>query len=192
MVDENNKMKELKHENGEVEKHDCFVVDLESFSSSVHYNESTSLFDTTCSNSTIKLQRSLSRKAPQCGMERKINDRDAFAPSSSSKDTQAKSTQEKPVSPSTLPMVTQDNSVNNHHSHHQITIKTANVHTVPDKQWGQRSSFKRSRPSWLYDRPRRILLIFATLSSIGTILLILFTLSMSKRNEKDGVVLDWH
>lgn len=50
----------------------------------------------------------------------------------------------------------------------------------------KRFSFRRSSSSspWTID-PRRILIFFATLSSMGTILLIYFTLSMTKLNGED-------
>ncbi|KAL9236643.1 hypothetical protein vseg_011285 [Gypsophila vaccaria] len=184
MADTNEKMTILKY--GEIDNnHDCYVVDLEN----VVHDETTSVFDTTINNSTSKLQRSLSRKITQRGMEGKISDKDALVHSSSPKGTQAINTLEKLVSPLTLQMDTQDNQVNNHQPHHQITIKTATTNTMPKKEWRRRPSFKRSPSSWLYD-PKRILLLFATLSIMGTMLLILFTLlSMSKHNEKDGVVL---
>jgi len=73
------------------------------------------------------------------------------------------------------------------HVHHQITIMTGNgnvgVRNAGERRWsdGKRFSFRRSSPSWAVD-PRRILLFFATLSSMGTILLICFTLSISKQS----------
>ncbi|KAK2977266.1 hypothetical protein RJ640_005528 [Escallonia rubra] len=74
---------------------------------------------------------------------------------------------------------------------HQITIVTGNVGTTTptgESRYGNRRfSFRRSSSSWTID-PRRILLIFATLSSMGTILLIYFTLSMGKLGEDDNAL----
>lgn len=178
-------MKGFKYENGG-DKSDCYIVDLENISHGAdkeHYNHSTN-------SSRITLQRSLSRKVPQRGAERKLNDRDTNAPSSSPRGAQVVSTLEK-CPPPTLPMGSQDHSINNNQQlpQHQITIKTGSMNTIADGRWGRRSSFKRPSYTWFSD-PKRILLFFATLSSMGTILLIYFTLSMSKANDKE-VVLDW-
>lgn len=62
----------------------------------------------------------------------------------------------------------------NQQNHHQITITTPV--TTESKLSGRKYSLKRSS-SWTFD-PRRVLLFFATLSSIGTILLIYLTLAM--------------
>ncbi|KAK3035093.1 hypothetical protein RJ639_032595, partial [Escallonia herrerae] len=74
---------------------------------------------------------------------------------------------------------------------HQITIVTGNAGTTTPtggNRYGNRKfSFGRSSSSWSID-PRRILLIFATLSSMGTILLIYFTLSMGKLGEDDNAL----
>ncbi|KAK9706450.1 hypothetical protein RND81_07G125400 [Saponaria officinalis] len=183
--------KVFKYENGDDDddKLNCFVVDLESVSSGLHNGHST-LSNTVTSNSRITLQRSLSRKLPQRDIEWKFNERNTLAPSSSPKAAQTMSTQEKAPHPTTLTMASQDNSMNNQLSQHQITIKTDDTSTIPECRWGRRSSFKRSPPSWFND-PKRILFIFATLSSMGTMLLIFLTLFMCKRIEKVGGVLDW-
>ncbi|KAL9236899.1 hypothetical protein vseg_011513 [Gypsophila vaccaria] len=198
-------MKELKYENnyinnnnnkninGDEDEDDSFVVDLESASNGVD-NEPTSPF-TSPSNSRFSLQRSQHRKVPQRGIERKINDKDTLAQSLSPRVPnapigQAISTPEKPISPiNTIPIGQQDISVNHQLPHHQITIKTGSLNTIPEGRWGRKSSFKRSTHLW-FAHPKRILLVFATLSCMGTMLLIFFTLSMSKRNEKEGVT-DW-
>ncbi|XP_047318658.1 uncharacterized protein LOC124921990 isoform X2 [Impatiens glandulifera] len=75
-----------------------------------------------------------------------------------------------------------------HHQHHQITIVTGKIGsssptTAESRLVGRRSSFKRS---WIID-PRRILLFFASLSSMGSILLIYFTLSMGKLSGEDSL-----
>ncbi|KAH9606677.1 hypothetical protein KSS87_014886 [Heliosperma pusillum] len=165
----NHQMKVFKYSNGDVGKDDFFVVDLENVSNGV-INERIS------PNSRIMLQRSLSRKTPHREIERKFDDKDALAPSSSPRVAQAINKPEKSL-PDNLPQ-------------HQITIKTSDKKSiVPERRWGRRWSFKRSPPSWFYD-PKKILLFFATMSSMGTMLLIYFTLSINKRG-MIGDVLGW-
>uniref|UniRef100_A0A7C8Z4F1 Uncharacterized protein n=1 Tax=Opuntia streptacantha TaxID=393608 RepID=A0A7C8Z4F1_OPUST len=184
----------LKNEDG-VSKSDTFIVDLDSFSSGLDRDSTTNA--TSNINSRITLQRSLSRKAPQRVAERKINDRDdPLAPSSSPRAVQVVTMPEQSLLPSALPMGSPDlpktNQLQHQHQHqqHQITIKTGGVSTIAaDGRWGNRSSFKRSPRSWFLD-PKRILLLFATLSSMGTILLIYFALSMKNPAEKEDV-LEW-
>ncbi|KAF2550907.1 hypothetical protein F2Q68_00037240 [Brassica cretica] len=78
---------------------------------------------------------------------------------------------------------------------HQITVTTTaatggNVISEQNRErrfgFARKSSFKRSRTSWMLD-PKKILIFFATLSSMGSILLIIFTLSISKSNPGDMV-----
>ncbi|XP_013595830.1 PREDICTED: uncharacterized protein LOC106304006 isoform X3 [Brassica oleracea var. oleracea] len=78
---------------------------------------------------------------------------------------------------------------------HQITVTTTaatggNVISDQNRErrfgFARKSSFKRSRTSWMLD-PKKILIFFATLSSMGSILLIIFTLSISKSNPGDMV-----
>ncbi|MBA0568855.1 hypothetical protein Golob_006322 [Gossypium lobatum] len=66
--------------------------------------------------------------------------------------------------------------------HHQIAITTGNITAATESRFSlRRNSFRRYPPPWLLD-PRRILMLFATLSSMGTVLLIYFTLSIRKMN----------
>ncbi|CAN6920600.1 unnamed protein product, partial [Brassica oleracea] len=76
---------------------------------------------------------------------------------------------------------------------HQITITTAAAtagNMISDQSrerrfgFARKSSFKRSHTSWVFD-PKKVVLFFATLSSMGSILLIIFTLSISKSNLGD-------
>ncbi|KAF5820822.1 hypothetical protein HanXRQr2_Chr01g0006591 [Helianthus annuus] len=70
---------------------------------------------------------------------------------------------------------------NEPHTHHQISIITTTATGTPTKSKliGKRStSFKQTS----IINPTRIVFFFATLSSMGTILLIYFTLSMAKYN----------
>ncbi|KAK6917356.1 hypothetical protein RJ641_018107 [Dillenia turbinata] len=170
-----------------IEKSDSFVIDIESINRDF------------ISNSKIK--RSLSRKGSLRSSERKTNssavsekDTSTIISASSSPRAAASmngaSTPEKAVSPlaATAVAVRATNHPFNPQPQNQITITTSNGGTAAtESRLGKKSSFKRSSSPWGVN-PRRILLFFATLSSVGTILLIYFTLSMSK---VDGDALDW-
>ncbi|GAB4826672.1 hypothetical protein Ancab_033568 [Ancistrocladus abbreviatus] len=175
-------------------KSDSFILDLESFSNGIDRDFTT--------NSRITLQRSFSRKGPQRGGDRKIglspdDERDILVSSSSPRAGQigASSTPEKPSSPRPASAVAvaavgaADNPTNQL-PQHQITIKTSSISTVPDSRWVRSYSLRRSPPSWFFN-PKRILLFFATMSSVGTMLLIFFTLSMSQPNENIDSSLGW-
>ncbi|CAK9146809.1 unnamed protein product [Ilex paraguariensis] len=167
-------------------KSDSFVVDMERFS---HLTNKA-----IAPNSRITLQRSLSRKISQQGDERKINsgagnekDTSVVASSSTKAALVAVGMPEKPM---VVTVGATDHPINPQ-VHHQITIMTGNISTptAESKSGGRRFSFRRSSPSWAID-PRRILLYFATFSSMGTILLIYFTLSMGKLSGDDNA-LNW-
>ncbi|PSS10344.1 Flocculation protein [Actinidia chinensis var. chinensis] len=147
-------------------------------------------------NSRITLQRSFSRKgSQQPGSEKKINssnnshERDTNFTSLGSPRAAltGPSTPEKPV---VVTVGTADHSTATQ-VHHQITIVTGNIGgrtTTESRCTTKRLSFRRSPPSsWTID-PRRILFFFATLSSIGTMLVIYFTLSMGKLGEDDSAM----
>ncbi|XP_062087515.1 uncharacterized protein LOC133794321 [Humulus lupulus] len=153
------------------DKSDSFVIDMETFSNG---NDK----DTTTTNSRTmaKLQRSQSRKGSQRGSITNTNERDS-GPSPRGSCT--------PEKASGVTLGTIDSSSNPQQVHHQITITAGNISTVTDgRSVLRRNSFKRSS-SWALD-PKKILFIFATLSSVGTILLIYLTLSMSKYNSDDN------
>ncbi|RVX08019.1 hypothetical protein CK203_014894 [Vitis vinifera] len=194
------------------EKSDSFVVDMEGFPNGVNKD--------TTANSRITLQRSLSRKGSQRGGEKKPNsvasiDADAVLATSSPRGTFNKSrlffifhlhyysggpeaalaggsTLEKPVA---VVVAAAAGGTIDHHPvgsqvHHHIAITAGNISTITESRCiSRRYSFRRASPSWLID-PRRILFFFATLSSMGTILLIYFTLSI-KRLGGDDTELDW-
>ncbi|KAG5005162.1 hypothetical protein AAZX31_10G240000 [Glycine max] len=163
------------------EEADSFVIDMDSFSSGINK-------DSNNANSRITLQRSLSRKGSQRGGDRKVNgnvtlhDRDTAPTTCSPKAALAGScTAEK----SAVVAVGSTHHSTNTQVHHQITITASNMcttttPTTESKCITRRNSFKRSS-SWLLD-PKRVLLFFATLSSMGTMLLIYFTLTLSKQN----------
>ncbi|KAK7357531.1 hypothetical protein VNO80_16820 [Phaseolus coccineus] len=157
------------------EEADSFVIDMDSFSSAINK-------DSTNANSRITLQRNLSRKGSQRGGDRKVNtlhDRDTVPTTSSPKAALAGScTAEK----SAAVAVGSTQHSTNTQVHHQITITASNMcnTNTESKCVTRRNSFKRTS-SCLLD-PRRVLLFFATLSSMGTMLLIYFTLTISKQS----------
>ncbi|KAL6282120.1 hypothetical protein ACE6H2_013049 [Prunus campanulata] len=161
------------------DKSDSFVIDMESFSHGTDKDITP--------NSRVSMQRNLSRKWSQRDGEKKINytaistDRDVLAGGASS--PLGSSTPKSPLAMGTI-----DHS-SNPQVHHQITVTAANIGTTTDGRCVvRRNSFRRSS-SWAID-PKRVLFFFATMSSIGTILLIYFTLSIAKYNADENS-LDW-
>ncbi|XP_031130781.1 uncharacterized protein LOC116032395 isoform X3 [Ipomoea triloba] len=155
---------------------DSFVVDMERFSNNL-------LEKDLAANSRIK--RSLSRKGSVRSSERKPNPNAA-----NENPIIATSPRAAPSTPEKLTVVTMgatDNSASQ--PHNQITIMAGGATPAESKLGGRRFSFRRpsSSPSWTID-PRRILLFFATLSSMGTMLLIYFTLSMGNLSGDESVL----
>ncbi|GMY36971.1 hypothetical protein FCV25MIE_32213 [Fagus crenata] len=159
------------------DKSDSFVIDMDSFSPSNNKDLT--------ANSRITLQRSLSRKGSQRVVEKKIglsatsNDRDNVVATCSPRGSST------PEKSNVVAVGTVDNS-SNPQVHHQITITTSNISSPTTESRGisRRNSFRRS--PWVFD-PKRVLFLFASLSSMGTILLIYFTLSVAKLNaNEDG------
>ncbi|KAK3188294.1 hypothetical protein Dsin_027855 [Dipteronia sinensis] len=202
----NNKVSILDHINGfkynAAKKADSFVIDMDTFSgpnNKDHIN----------ANSRNTLQRSLSRKGSQRGgaasaataaaaAEKKINsninERDTIVSTSSPR---GHGTAPDKQTVAAVVVVGADHSGGERaqgHHHHQITITTGNMISSsaapPENRSAmKRNSFKRSSSAWVID-PKRVLLFFATLSSIGTILLIYFTLSVGKYRTSDESYLD--
>ncbi|EYU27833.1 hypothetical protein ABFS82_13G120700 [Erythranthe guttata] len=155
-------------------KSDSFVVDMERFSHILEKDIN--------AHSRITLQRNLSRKGTARTGENKV-DRDtallAISPKAAALHGGGGSTPEKaegvvavgPTDQSITPQV-----------HHQITITNGSLNGVPaaveSKLGGRRFSFRRSSPPTWTLNPKRIFLFFATLSCMGTMVLIYFTLSM--------------
>ncbi|XP_074334952.1 uncharacterized protein LOC141672283 isoform X2 [Apium graveolens] len=152
-------------------KSESFVVAMERFSHLSSKNVSP--------NSRITLQCKLSRKGSGCekeiysngsGCEKKMNSNADIEKAAKIVDS---STPEKPI----LVTVGATNYPFDQQMHQHITITTpTTTNTTESKLYSKRNSFKRSS-SWTI-APRRILFFFATLSSMGTILLIYLTLSM--------------
>ncbi|XP_014491881.1 uncharacterized protein LOC106772745 isoform X1 [Vigna radiata var. radiata] len=157
---------------------DSFVIDMDSFSSAINK-------DSINTNSRITLQRNLSRKGSQRGGDRKVNgnvtlhDRDTVPTTCSPKAALAGSCRAEKSA--TVAVGSTQHSTNTQ-VHHQITITASNMCSTntESKSVTRRNSFKRPS-SWLLD-PRRVLIFFATLSSMGTMLLIYFTLTISKQS----------
>ncbi|XP_023542793.1 uncharacterized protein LOC111802598 isoform X1 [Cucurbita pepo subsp. pepo] len=63
--------------------------------------------------------------------------------------------------------------------HHQITITTGTTAAPDEHALFRRNSFRRSSSSWFLD-PKKVLLFFATVSCIGSMVLICFTLAIGK------------
>ncbi|TYJ31803.1 hypothetical protein E1A91_A06G225200v1 [Gossypium mustelinum] len=153
------------------DKPDSFVIDMDSFSHGGLNKEI---------NQNPRITKSLSRKGSMRGDKKIItsnctnsNDKDSFVATS----PKGSNTVEKPTTVS----VGSTDRTNNPQVHHQITITTGNIKAPPDSRFSllRRSNSRRSSSPWVLD-PKRILFLFATLSSMGTILLIYFTLSIGK------------
>ncbi|CAN1222292.1 hypothetical protein LINGRAPRIM_LOCUS539 [Linum grandiflorum] len=155
------------------------------------------------SSSSIKLQRSLSRKGfirgGGGGDKKGSNSKEKYSVVAGSSPRAAAEASSAALVGGSMPEMgtktttTVAHSANsNGQGHHQITITSAasNIKattTVDGRCAVRRNSFKRSQASWLLD-PRKVLFFFATLSSIGTLLLICFTLSIVQSD--DAAVLE--
>ncbi|XP_059301474.1 uncharacterized protein LOC132053449 isoform X4 [Lycium ferocissimum] len=153
-------------------KSESFVVDMERISHLVEKDM----------NANSRITRNLSRK----GLLKKTNFNAV-----NEKDTSLMATSPRGASMPEKPMVvtagTTDHSTL--HTHNQNTTvaasngaaATSGATAIDSKGVSRRFSFRRSAsPSWTVD-PRRILIFFATISSVGTIVLIYFTLSIQWR-----------
>ncbi|KAI3795768.1 hypothetical protein L1987_38427 [Smallanthus sonchifolius] len=169
---------------------DSFTVDMEPFSHLC--NKELTL--------SSRIIRSPSRKESQKGTDKKMNsncvmndvDGDTIhSPKGSSSSLMVGTIPEK------LMLLDQTtDQIKSPQVHHQITIMTGGTNPTtsaatikpsgtPTKSsvlWKRSRSFKQSS----IINPRRILMFFATLSSMGTVLLICLTLSMSRFNEDDN------
>ncbi|KAE8714916.1 putative Peroxidase 27 precursor [Hibiscus syriacus] len=159
------KISVLDHTNGfqytTTDKSDSFVIDMESLSHGGFNKEI---------NPNPRITRNLSRKGSQ-------RDNKTTAPSLSSS-PKGSCMPEKP----TVVVAGTTNPATNQQVHHQITITTGSIAAATESRFSlKRNSCRRPPPPWLID-PRRVLMLFSTLSSIGTVLLIYFTLSMNKTN----------
>lgn len=161
-------------------KSDSFVVDMERFSHIIEKDIN--------ANSRITLQRNLSRKGSFRSGDRKtnsiVNEKGTNFTASSPRANSLLGGGSTPEKPMALPSSSDQHTPQTHN--HQITIVAGHgsgATATESKIGGRRFSFRRST-NWTID-PRRILLFFATLSSMGTMLLIYFTLSIAKLNGED-------
>lgn len=161
-------------------KSDSFVVDMERFSHIIEKDIN--------ANSRITLQRNLSRKGSFRSGEKKtnsnaVNEKDTNFTANSPRASSLLGGGITPEKPMALTTSSDQHTPQTHN--HQITIVAGHGATTAteSKIGGRRFSFRRST-NWTID-PRRILLFFATLSSMGTMLLIYFTLSIAKLNGED-------
>ncbi|KAG2261049.1 hypothetical protein Bca4012_014169 [Brassica carinata] len=169
------------------------TIDVESFSHVIHK-------DFSSSSPRVTLQRSVSRKeSPRSNNERKLYsnangyDKETSLPQCP---LRGSCTPEKASNVGPKDHVGTDTTaatVVSASPLHQITITTTagttgNMISEQNRErrfgFARKSSFKRSRTSWMLD-PKKILIFFATLSSMGSILLIIFTLSISRSNPGD-------
>lgn len=157
-------------------KSESFVIDMESFSYGGANKET---------NPNSRITKSLSRKGSQRGDKKIITPTSANSINSSDRDSfvatspRGCSTPEKHTA---MPVGSIDHASSSSNPQlHQITITTGgNITSGSENRFSlRRSGSRRSPPPWQLD-PKRILFFFATLSSMGTILLIYFTLSISK------------
>ncbi|XP_022845593.1 uncharacterized protein LOC111368539 isoform X2 [Olea europaea var. sylvestris] len=129
-------------------------------------------------NANSRIKRSISRKGTFRGVEKKNTANEKYISVIATSTRAALLGGGTPEKPLIVAMGGCDNFTSPP-VHNQITIMGNPA--VESKFGGKIFSFGRSSPSWTID-PRRILLFFATLSSMGTILLIYCTLHMSKHN----------
>ncbi|VVB12226.1 unnamed protein product [Arabis nemorensis] len=174
-------------ETGSVNPDGFVTIDVESFSPVFNKDFSSS------SSPRITMQRNVSRKgSPRSNNERKLhcdsngNDKETSFPQSP---LRGSSTPEMPgiVGPTDhAGTATTATTAVSASPLHQITVTTAAATTgnmISDQNrerrfgFARKTSFKRSHNSWMLD-PKKIVLFFATLSSMGSILLIIFTLSI--------------
>lgn len=168
---------ELQHSTA---KSDSFVVNMERFSHPLERDKNAN------SRIAIQMQRSLSRKGSNRAMEKKVvvDDRGANTITSSPRaNSHEVSMSEKPA---VVSMGTTDHPLAPQ-VHHHIAITNGSSATAESKISSKRFMFRRSPHMWIID-PRRILFFFATLSCMGTVLLIYFTLSIAKPNADENAL----
>ncbi|XP_050920567.1 uncharacterized protein LOC127138220 [Lathyrus oleraceus] len=159
------------------EKIESYVIDMDPFSPGINK-------DNANTNSRITTQRSLSRKGSQRLGDRKMNsiatlqihdNKDLISAMCSPLGVGCGT----PEKSGAMLVSSTDHSINQH-IHQQSGATTGET-----KPLTRRNSFVRST-SWSLD-PKRVLIFFATLSSMGTMLLIYFTLISNKQNSDDFV-----
>ncbi|KAF8035766.1 hypothetical protein BT93_C1711 [Corymbia citriodora subsp. variegata] len=168
------------HMNGsQADKSDDLVIDMDSFSH---------LVPSPCKDINSRITRSLSRKGSQRVGEDKVISNASAADKNESQPGMVLATSSPRASllgsnlmdSATMAALGVTDHTSKLQNHHQITVTTGSIGSANESRFTiRRNSFRRTSSSWILD-PKRILFIFATLSSMGTILLIYFTLSISK------------
>lgn len=131
-------------------------------------------------NANSRIARNLSRKGSIRGTEKKTtaaNDSVANSPRSTGM-------LEKPV---VVAIGAMDHATVPQ-ADHEVTFTNPSAAAADSKLGGKQFSFRRSSHSGIIIDPRRILFFFATLSCMGTVLLIYFTLSMGKVSVDDNAL----
>ncbi|CAK8539120.1 unnamed protein product [Lathyrus sativus] len=155
------------------EKIESYVIDMDPFSPGINKDSV---------NTNSRFTRSLSRKGSQRVGDRKMNSLTALQIHENKDLISAMCSPLACGTPEKLgAMVVSltDHSINSH-IHQQSGATTGET-----KSLTRRNSFVRST-SWSLD-PKRVLIFFATLSSMGTMLLIYFTLISNKQNSDEFV-----
>ncbi|CAI8587268.1 unnamed protein product [Vicia faba] len=157
------------------EKIESYVIDVDPFSPGINK-------DNVNTNSRITMQRTLSRKGSQRLGDRKVSGITTLQ-IHDNKDLISAMCPPlvcgTPEKNGAMTMFSTDHSINPH-IHQQSGTTTGET-----KSLTRRNSFLRST-SWSLD-PKRVLIFFATLSSMGTMLLIYFTLISNKQNSDEFV-----
>ncbi|XP_023001305.1 uncharacterized protein LOC111495477 isoform X1 [Cucurbita maxima] len=159
---------------------DSFVIDMNGFSNGGTKEPNT--------NPRITLQRNLSRKGSQRGGDKMIAsntapmDRDSSSPTVAVGATMAEKAGAKVAV--AVAVGSQQDHLGVAQVHHQITITTANTAAPVERGFLRRNSFRRPSSSWFLD-PKKVLLLFATVSCIGSMILIYFTLAIGKPDTEE-------
>ncbi|XP_011086165.1 uncharacterized protein LOC105167966 isoform X2 [Sesamum indicum] len=164
-------------------KSDSFVVDMERFSHLIEKDIS----------SNSRIGRTPSRQGWMRGVDNNINSATPDLKDLSTLPTSPTATLHGGSTPQKASAVGAVGATNHHvpQVHHQITIKNGSMSSIAaeGQRGGKRLSFRRSTLTSLF-HPTRILFICATISSIGSIILIYVTLTIGNLNEGGDNVLD--
>ncbi|CAM8918455.1 unnamed protein product [Rhodiola kirilowii] len=147
-----------------------FVIDIESFP--------TRSSDKELKKSASRIIRSFSTKGPVRGSAKMANLNNN--PMDSLRGCSPKNS---------MALVAVENHVGSDHHHHVTIIPPTNSETRMHPRRLNSAVRRRPESTFAID-PRKILFIFATLSSFGSLVLIYFTLAIKKMNEEAGAV-EW-
>ncbi|XP_004511337.1 uncharacterized protein [Cicer arietinum] len=157
------------------DKVDSFVIDMDAYSSGINKD---------ATNTNSRITRSLSRKGSQRVGDRKLNGITTLSPHSH--DINNNNNNKDAISALCSPKGTLTGSCSTPDKAASMAVGSTdhfiNTTATETKSITRRNSFIRSSSSCPLD-PKRVLIFFATLSSMGTMLLIYFTLITNKQNE---------